>query len=514
MEEHSTTALRGREELGEDQALDGEPTDPSTGQATEPAEVRALDYTQLRLLAELAVGTKDGEHVNFFFAEPGDPGVPIKLERHARGQPLTSRDIVAPASNPHTRFPRNQVTVSASGGASATEGDPLMGVPDAMFWSDAAVQKFVVPYLASCAGTGLQRPQPRHPNEHEGVDPRKREDVDGPHPTDVLQLLQDAWNFYPSRDVSVYALAHVADFEPGVELSLKKAFQVGFTRTTDGGENPPLHWMPLDDFTEKYPPSSGSGDLPKPPVKYHRGKRHVPPQYPNYLTLRAMAEYAASLRGDARYFLLPAAQPDKFTGPFKHLPAVKYGDIVIPVQTATVPYERKDPGAVWFQPPEGVAPINLAAVDPKVGLPRHDAVFWSTGAIEQFLFPYYASKCGFAALAQLAKMYAVWTGKLPAGWPNPTQEASFAAETGAEDSAFGDEEVFALVHLYTSEWVEETEETMGEEETAETAEAMAVKGALELGREIGVVSRDPGNSANLRVRTLHRLPGWRGAPPA
>ncbi|HEU0301254.1 MAG TPA: hypothetical protein VFR37_17450 [Longimicrobium sp.] len=392
--------------------------------ATPRVTVKPLDYTQLRLLAECAVGITD-EKSNFYFTHQ-KPEPELKLSKEDLDS-LGDGEVVIPAFD-EEKYPRNAVTLKV--GKDVVVDDPAMpkpGVADAIFWSDAAVQKFVFPYVASCAGTGAAT---------------------------MLQQLQAVWNAYPDT-VVVYALIHINRFVPGVSLDLGKAFWVVYELVENGETQPGLLMASLDIFTNKYL-SSDSLVLPPPPpsptaVDYHRGAGGTP-QRPDYTTLRALAEWACSIRDVPAYFRFKAGEHG-FTGPHKHLPHEHPGDIVVPVLTPTVPAGRPQLEGVWFQAADSTELKNLAQTG--------DALFWSTGAIEQFLYPYYASKGGLSALTSLVRMAYVWTGTIPEVEPVDGGE-SFRTGVQPEVEVVGDE-VFALIHLYTSEWVEETSQPQGEQ---------------------------------------------------
>lgn len=98
---------------------------------------------QLRLLAECAAGH---EHdTNFVFTPQGR--LEITSRPHA-GQ------VLVPASD-RSKYPCNVVRLQTEPtvpGGVVQELTLPAGFADAVFWSDSAVHKFVVPYLASCAG--------------------------------------------------------------------------------------------------------------------------------------------------------------------------------------------------------------------------------------------------------------------------------------------------------------------------------------------------------------------------
>jgi hypothetical protein len=379
----------------------------------DPITVPALTYTQVRMLAESAVGI-DNVDAHFVFSATG------LTRTHSNAAPDTQ--VLVP-SKQKGRYPRLvqvglQRLPPIELGPIELEGPTLNAVEyfaDAVFWSDSAVKKFLVPYVASCGGCDA------------GI---------------LLQKLDQAWSASPGAK-KVYALMHVAPTQFNTPLDLGNALWVVFA-DADGV----LGAQPLDEFVPE-PPSGGESKLPQVPVSvpYRRGSMAVQPQYPDYITLRAMAEYAASLASQPYYFVFRAGKK-AFDKPISaELPTdLQPGDFVVPVQTPTVPADRPELGALWFQP-EGREAKDIGRMG--------DAMFWSTGAIEQFMYPYYASKLGFAAPENLVTMRQAWD---PAYVP-PTPE-QLAEEEGASfamrgESAFttNDTEVYALIHLPRSDWV-------------------------------------------------------------
>jgi hypothetical protein len=449
--------------MHDDRAITPQPGDELAVGATKKVSVTALDYTQLRLLAECAVGITD-EAANFYFTQKPEP----ELKLSAKGlDSLDADEVVIPALDDE-KYPKNGVTLKA-GDKPLVHDDPApaAGVADAIFWSDAAVQKFVFPYVASCAGTGAAT---------------------------MLQQVQQAWNGYPTDKVVVYALVHVNRLQPQVALELQKVFWVVYELVQDGKPVPGLIMDSLDVFTNKFGSPTDELVPPPPPsdraVDYHRGAGGTP-QRPDYVTLRALAEWACSMRDKPVYFRFKAGDTG-FTGPHEHLPHVHPGDIVVPVMTPTVPAGRRQLEGVWFQPEGSDTPSNLAQ--------KGDALFWSTGAIEQFLYPYYASKGGLESLKSLVRMAYVWTGQ------KPTVEAlegpaNFEDEVlQAEDEETGDR-VFALIHLYTSEWVEETSQPEG-------SQVAQLYTRVDPERDLGTVAGDGS------VTRLHEAIKGRRAQPA
>lgn len=461
-----------------------DPAEPDDLHATRETRVEAIDYPGLRLLAECAAGVNN-EPVDFIFRHGRS------LRREPRMTDAGPADVLVTAFD-GGRYPDNRVALDAvKTHHPHPDAHPPLARADAVFWSDAAVQKFVFPYVASCSGEGAR----------EGLD-----------------KLQLAWNHYPEHRVSVYGLVHVNHFRAHTELRLEDAFLVAFARRHAREEDPPIELLTVSEFIDEFKPKRSPAPEPR-KVHYHRGAGGAEPQRPDYVALRALAEWACSIRGEPRYFVFPAGG-NGFHGPFPWLPAVQPGDIVIPVHTPTVPANRPELGALWFTPAResGQKPAharNLAG--------QGDALFWSTGAVEQFLFPYYASKAGLKSLPQLVEMAYAWTGHLPEGVV-PEGPAWKAVSPLAE--AQGGATVTALIHLHTSEWTDVNEEgavqsatdveiEVGADGSVEVSAQEAVEGAargvrhLDLRRQIGVVTVN--EHGHTRVQRLDRFMARRPA---
>lgn len=394
--------------MRDDSATPGTPDrDTEFVQTTPAVSIPALDYTQLRLLAECTAGYAK-ERVHFVFTQPQDgQSGPATLELHRGDAELEPTSVLVPATGGAERFPANAVTLGTTTARPAEAGDDgsypfAAGDCDAVFWSDAAVQKFVFPYVASCGGS-------------QGAA--------------ALGQLQRAWNDYPTDQVTVYALAHLTRFALNTPIRLGNAFAVVYA---EAGSST-LAMLPVEDFLARFQPSGGTKAwAAEEAVPYVRGKGREKPQFPGYVTLRALAEWACSIT-EPRYFVFQAGKHG-FVGIGPDLKGVRYGDIVIPVQTPTMPADRPVLHGVWFQAEGEDTLRNLAN--------QGDALFWCTGSIEQFLYPYYASKGGLDGLSSLREMGQTWED----GGANPP---------GAD----GDQRVLALIHLPSSEWSTETSVT-------------------------------------------------------
>jgi hypothetical protein len=184
-------------------------------------------------------------------------------------------------------------------------------------------------------------------------------------------------------------------------------------------------------------------------VPYQRGAGTEPPQRPHYPQVRAMAEWAASLRDDTGYFVFRSGEQGFETPVSTTQPQVGPGDIVVPTFSPTVPDKRPTLQGVFFEPEGGTPETTLAF--------KGDALFWSTGSIEQFVVPYYASRGGLQSLPDLALIASTWENTGPGRAPQPHADQAVVEDGGeAAPTAEVDAEVqvFGLIHLPTSQWTE------------------------------------------------------------
>jgi hypothetical protein len=410
-DDHASTAIleltRGRStQLGAQSADQTEVTEDQL------PDVEPLDYVKLRLLAECAasavspLGTTSTP-AQFYFRKTMDPASgteKTELNRNAPSTTLQDTDVLVPTQD-GGRFPRNVVhlqVVATTGSEGYSLEKPGM-IADGLFWSDAAVQKFVFPYVASCGGDDAAA---------------------------VLEKLQHAWNHYPST-VVVYALVHLASSVPGEKLAMDRSIGVAFEYTNPTGEQQPgLQVVTLARFKaeiireEKSAEDDGTA-LEQ--VSFRRVDMAATTALPTYVQLRAMAEWACSINDEIHYFVFPASGDgtfDVYREQDLDVTTLDPADIVVPAFTPTVPAARPVLGAVWFQPEGTSINGNLAT--------QGDALFWSTAAIEQFVIPYYASKGGMDTLPALSEIAVEWT-------------------TGTSSEG---EPLYALIHLPHSEWTE------------------------------------------------------------
>ena len=372
-----------------------------------------LDYRQMRMLAEAAL-SQSGGPASFVVEGPSLTLVPPD-------EPPPPDGVLVPTRNatkrPQLRYLTFQVPWT---GPSGTPELVSLDVAtrfhaDAVFWSDAAVKKFVQPYAASCAG------------------------YEAPGALENMLL---AWNG-AAAGAQVFAMVHVTWAEPVAPQEMETLW-VAFLRT-QGPRAGQADALPISayirEFTPQPPMSAVVGSVP-----YERPVPAAGTDFlPDYAGLRAVAEWSMSLDGAPRYFLFDPIT-NSYSPPSTTLPPVVGSQIVIPVQNLAVPATPLKPAGVWLQPPGDAGPVDLAGMA--------DAVFWSTGAIEQFMLPYYASVDGFGGLQALQGIAAAWNDNVPGGSGGlPVSPGLEGEPDGSQSTPGGDAEVYGLVHLPQSAWV-------------------------------------------------------------
>lgn len=365
------------------------------------------DYHHLRLAAEWASSLRERE-VGFAVREGA-------LWLEGADAPADARPALRiPAATAGRYGAVASLTLTVAG-----VDEPLDLVPygvDALFWSESAVEKFLVPYYASIAGWQAGR---------------------------FLTMLFDAWNgdHGPAQPVALAHLGHAGGKAP---LTLADTLGVVF-RDEEGDVPASLEVLPLAAFQARYPARW------EPPVEPRTelvplGPRALPQDahLPTYPELRGIAEWAGALRGRTAYLAYDAAPPSARAhrqGRISRIPAPGAHPterIVFPVHTPLAVPHRPKPVSVQLQPADGGAPVELFRD------PHCDAVFTSTGAMEQFLFPYYASVRGALGMDELREMTLAWRGADPAAPASARADDDGAAPLG-------------LVHLPHSDWAEQAE---------------------------------------------------------
>lgn len=374
----------------------------------EVPEIYPLDCVDLRTMATMAAAMVDR---GVTFTYDGATGAP-HITAGAAGAPGPGRVVIPTwTRSRHGDLAEIQVSV-----AYVQEGETgvmlLDGVSvdatswDAAFWSESAVEKFLVPYLAT---------------------------LGGPRAEDVIRRVLDAWNRYPA-EMRVFGLLRRAHPAGGAELGVDTLVDVAYVDLAAHG----IYIRPLGEFllASEAPTEPASEDLPS------TGRRPVPfpaqpgtPQLahrPSELVLRRMAEWASACRSQPVCFVYDANQ-GTFGAPVPLALAAGEAQspdrVAIPVQTARTRSDRPVVTRVILR--------SRGGAEQELGPDAADATFWGSGSVEQMMIPYYASVYGAGALPVLGRIYDAW-------WNN-------------DASVTPDETVYAMVHLPKSDWDPEAE---------------------------------------------------------
>jgi hypothetical protein len=316
----------------------------------------------------------------------------------------------------------------------------------ALFWSESAVEKFLVPFYASVAADDAPR---------------------------FLGRLFDAWYGYPADVVQVCAIALLLGRRPPAENTpLSLARTVGLVCLEGGGSK--LKLRTLDDFTERYATGLPRGEG-------FRGVRSGPPEVrpgwgvtnqPESVVARDVAEFVSGMRGHFVAFttdgttLVPEVCAGESPPPLPK--ATRFTALARPVRP-----DRPVPSGVTLLVEETPgsqpqpAPLIPAAGDPPVEF-RPDSVFWTDGSVEKLLLPYYASVKGGASWLYQFCLMAKWDGLIDPGCFQPQDVGTallarvdhITHPAGRVDEEPAPSTVYATIHLPRSEYADEVAATV------------------------------------------------------
>ncbi|HEU0012816.1 MAG TPA: hypothetical protein VFQ45_03995 [Longimicrobium sp.] len=302
----------------------------------------------------------------------------------------------------------------------------------AILWSESAVEKFLLPYYVSAGG---------------------------PHAYEVLQAIHKAFYLY-DESTPVVALVFGYASQPVVgRQHLWNTVQVVY------GSGGSLAMATLLDFTERpaadlvLPPSPPPPPLGSPVTFAQKSESRT---LVDSVGAREVAEYVSGLRGhEVRVYSPPG--PDGPVGPL--VPSLTPLDLAgyELLYDAFSPYHRADrPVATVELEVDGVWRKQEVSTPGAENVP--DAVFWTDGAVEMLMVPYYASVAGQGAPAYLTVLLGKWAGSIQPDVVDPlklrtlTLEALVLLLEGAETE---DSTVYAIIHLPRSEYVDEPIDATG-----------------------------------------------------
>lgn len=396
-------------------------------------------YRALRMAAEWASAVRD-QQLNFaYHAGTGhmvldDSGTRPTLPVFTRS--FTSRPLV------------KEVEFSVPAGYPASDiSSPTLPLPgdqvSALFWSESAVEKFLVPFYASVAADDAPR---------------------------FLDRLFDAWYGYPADVVQVCAIALLLGRRPPPEHTpLSLARTVGLVCLEEGGTR--LSLLTLDEFTERYatglPRGGGSVDARSGGPDIRRGWKVA--EIPQSVVARDVAEFVSGMRGhfvaftNDRTTLVPEVFAGESTTPLPE--ATRFTALARPVRP-----DRPAPSSVVLHVAgtDG-SPLEHTVVPGKGDLPTEfvpDSLFWTDGAVETLLLPYYASVKGVDAWFFEASLMGKWNGLIVPPSSTCTEDVrsamlhrfDYATGRVVEDPA--PSTVYATMHLPRSDYADIAPSTM------------------------------------------------------
>lgn len=383
------------------------PTDDLTT-STPPNEA---GYPEFRLAAEWASAVR-GAFVNFKYGRS------------------TGRISPHDTTDPPLRTPKNatrpqvvSVTFEVPGPASPATLTLQAADCGALLWSESAVEKFLFPYYASTAADGADR---------------------------FLGRLSDAWYGYPGHVVQVCALAFTYGAQlPAGDLSLEDTVQlVCLERATAT-----LKAMSLCAFEKTYLSGTPRGAPAAPtaagkPVKC--GGWTVGAEISS-IVLRETAEFVSGLRGRFVWFTLKDGVLTPWICPTQK-PDSRPDEQAV-VAGGVAPFVRPDrpaPSQVTLK----VGATSRTLVSSSGGAEQvPDSVFWTDGAVEGLLLPYYASVKGSTAPVYIAALMEKWNGIILPGTSDPREVAAKLLELLPGAAGTRNSTVFAAIHLPYSEYV-------------------------------------------------------------
>jgi hypothetical protein len=395
------------------------------------------DYVTLRLAADLSSGIR-GQTVWFNYST--EEGLAITGPGLA-GAPPPPIPVFTPASADSRPMVRS-ATISVEGyGSTRITADTC----SALFWSESAVEKFLLPYYVSAGGQSA---------------------------FEVLHAINHAWNDYRALTPVVALAFGYPSRAFATPVTLLDTLSVVFC--LQGTAAPPslgtLVVQPLREFlaSQNPPPPPNMPDA----SRFSWGAAPEPanrfPTPIDSVGAREVAEYVSGLREQ----VVNVYERDDDGGLEATLALV--GNAT-PLFTAFAPVTQRERPPVsvtlevttTFLGMEVVASKELRAIGQReANVP--DSVFWTDGAVENLLLPYYASVEGLGAPWYLMLILGKWSGMIRSrvldavtlreevleAMPQALAQApggtTRAARTDTQAS-----DVFAIVHLPDSEWIDQ-----------------------------------------------------------
>lgn len=303
----------------------------------------------------------------------------------------------------------------------------------ALFWGESAVEKFLLSYYASAAA----------------------DDAAG-----FLSRLLGAWYGYPGHVVQVCALVYLCGTRPpAAETPLSLDGTVGLL-CLEGREE--LRLLTLNEFEARYATGLPRGYASHGPHAARREEGWPVTRFDESIVAREAAEFVSGLRGRPVVFeyerdtLYPVLADDEGRG-------LAGGEVLFAGMADVIRPDRPAPSSVllWVRERK-TERIGVELMHGADGS-SPDSVFWSDGAVERFLLPYYASVKGAESWFFNAWMMGKWNGVIPPDEADPAQGYAavvnrflprFLRSAGAAPERL-ESAVFAMTHLPRSEYESE-----------------------------------------------------------
>jgi len=390
-----------------------------TTQTDEPNDggpPNAPGYREFRMAAAWASAIR-GVHLNLEY-EPTTGRMQFAKE------PTTAPPLLTPPNAPRPVVQHVEMAVPGADAPLRFGGDAY----SALLWSESAVEKFLFPHYASAEADNAAR---------------------------FLARVSNAWYGYPGRVVQVCALA----VRPGTaagrgELSLDATVELVCVERAKRT----LAVMSLSDFEKTYPSGAARGAAPAVAPDDHLDRCDgwkVGGNEVDSIVAREAAEFVSGLRGHYVWLTLDDGELTPWICTTGQPGTPPPGKRVFASGVATaVRGDRPPPSGVTLRV-EGRTDHTIVGpgADP-TAVP--DSIFWSDGAVEKLVLPYYASVKGRDAPFFACLLMGKWDGLIGAGCGD--SECALIALRGlipGEGRPAGDPITapFAVTHLPRSEYV-------------------------------------------------------------
>ncbi|MDB4950652.1 MAG: hypothetical protein JWM27_3301 [Gemmatimonadetes bacterium] len=381
----------------------------------------------LRLAAEWASGVRA---VPLWFSYDGWLGVALEPPT------TTAFGPVRTSADAHRPYRLDALSLTVAG-----QEEPLVIGADrqcALFWSESAVEKFLLPYMASVAAWDSG--------------------------AFLIHALLKAWYGYSADRVQVVALALACGpgVEPGV-VTMADLVNVVFAPVEPGGLGT-LRMRALSEFLdqpgfvgpERGPPAAPAERVPG--VLGSVALRSRPAWAAGDLgsiPCRELAEFASGIR-DQYLSFVPAGGEMQVVA----CPGPDPCGVVGEAFGCLTQRRRPDRPAV-----EALSAVVNGEIAPMVGFSdpltsvAPDALFWTAGAVEKLMVPYYASVTGRSSPFSVPRLLGKWDGIIPPTGPGGEEQAVQVLQTVLDSAPPADtpfsSQVFAVAHLPRSEYVPE-----------------------------------------------------------